>query len=220
MSDHQLLTIASASVYASQDFTRATEDWERLLPAAKTWAAWKIAYLRAHRERARLLQAQGGNIGSANAALSNNRPGLPAQSASRIESYLDNLANAATQDTQQLALLVESNHLLSAQVAALTSRLAANVYNPVVPPGVPPGVPPIGPIRATRTPLEKLIYRIKVKTYDPTGYCSTHGYMVGKSHTSVSCNNKKTGHNDGATRANIMGGKEYNKGWEVGWQNI
>jgi hypothetical protein len=36
----------------------------------------------------------------------------------------------------------------------------------------------------------------------------------------VSCNNKKTGHNDGATRANIMGGKEYNKGWEVGWQNI
>jgi hypothetical protein len=57
MSDQQLLTIASASVYASQDFTRATEDWERLLPAAKTWAAWKIAYLHAHCERARLLQA-------------------------------------------------------------------------------------------------------------------------------------------------------------------
>ena len=105
MSDKQLLTIASASVFASQDFPRASEDWERLTTANKTWTAWKTAFLRAHRERARLLQAQGGtNIGGlANSA------GFTQQSASRIDSYLDNLANAATQDTQQLALLVESN---------------------------------------------------------------------------------------------------------------
>ena len=35
MLDKQLLTIASASVFASQDFPRATEDWERQLPVAK-----------------------------------------------------------------------------------------------------------------------------------------------------------------------------------------
>jgi hypothetical protein len=48
MSDKQLLTIASASIFASQDFPCATEDWERQLPAAKTWTAWKTAFLRAH----------------------------------------------------------------------------------------------------------------------------------------------------------------------------
>jgi hypothetical protein len=50
MSNQQLLTITSASVYAAQDFSQASEDWERLLPAAKTWVAWKTAFLGAHHE--------------------------------------------------------------------------------------------------------------------------------------------------------------------------
>ena len=48
MSDKQLLTIASASVFASQDFPRATEDWEHQLPEVKMWTAWKTAFLCAH----------------------------------------------------------------------------------------------------------------------------------------------------------------------------
>jgi len=104
------------SVFASQDFPCATEDWERLLLAAKTWTAWKTEFLCAHRENARLLQAQGGeNMGSASTA------GLTHQSTSRIDSYLDGLANADTQDLKQMALLVESNCLLSAQVATRTT---------------------------------------------------------------------------------------------------
>jgi len=70
MSDPQVLAIASASVYASQHFVQANEDWQRLTPVAKTWAVWKTMYLQAHRDRARLIQAQGGggNIGNANSA--------------------------------------------------------------------------------------------------------------------------------------------------------
>ena len=69
MSDPQVLAIASASVFASQHFVRANEDWECLVPASKTWASWKTMYLLAHRIRARLIQAQGGgNIGNANSA--------------------------------------------------------------------------------------------------------------------------------------------------------
>ena len=45
MSEKQLLTIALTSVFAPQEFPRATEDWERLLPEAKTWAAWKTELL-------------------------------------------------------------------------------------------------------------------------------------------------------------------------------
>jgi hypothetical protein len=115
MPDQQLLTIALASMFASQDFPCATEDWERLLPVAETWAAWKTEFLCAHQERARLLQVQGGgNIGSANTV------GLTHQSTTCIGLDLDGLANAATQDSQQPALLVESNCLLSAQVALTT----------------------------------------------------------------------------------------------------
>ena len=70
------------------------------------------------------------------------------------------------------------------------------------------------------TANEKLTYHIKDKKYDPTGYCWSHGYMVGKTHTSELLINKKGGHKDKATRANIKGGQTINSGWEVGWQNI
>ena len=70
------------------------------------------------------------------------------------------------------------------------------------------------------TALEKLTSRIKVKHYDPTGYCWSHGYMVGKTHNSGTCQKKKEGHQDTATRADIKGGRTFNVGWEVGWENV
>ena len=69
------------------------------------------------------------------------------------------------------------------------------------------------------TAIEKLTYRIKLKKYDPTGYCWSHGYMLGKTHTLETCIKKKEGHKDKATRASIKGGRTFNSGWEVGWQN-
>ncbi len=44
--------------------------WEELGPANKTWAAWKTAYLAAHKKRANRLRATGGadNLGQANSA--------------------------------------------------------------------------------------------------------------------------------------------------------
>jgi hypothetical protein len=68
--------------------------------------------------------------------------------------------------------------------------------------------------------LEKLTSRIKVKHYDPTGYCRSHGYMVGKTHNSGTCLKKKDRHKDTATRADIKGGCTFNGGWEIGWKNI
>lgn len=113
MSDLQVLAIASASVYASQHFVRANEEWGRLPIASKTWAAWKIKYLEAHRDRARLIQAQGGgNIGNANAAGTYD---LPPTAASRINEYLDNMANAVTQDSSQMERLISSNMQLIEQ---------------------------------------------------------------------------------------------------------
>jgi hypothetical protein len=45
----------------------------------------------------------------------------------------------------------------------------------------------------------------------PNNYCWTHGYKVGNTHTSLSCNLPKQGHKREATRANNMGGSQDNK---------
>jgi hypothetical protein len=42
-------------------------------------------------------------------------------------------------------------------------------------------------------------------------YCWTHGYKVGKTHTSLTCNTSNPGHKAEATRADNMGGSQANK---------
>jgi hypothetical protein len=42
-------------------------------------------------------------------------------------------------------------------------------------------------------------------------YCWTHGYKVGKNHTSQTCNTRGPGHKAEATRDNNMGGSQTNK---------
>jgi hypothetical protein len=44
-----------------------------------------------------------------------------------------------------------------------------------------------------------------------SNYCWTHGYKVGKTHTSLTCNTPKPGHKSEATRADNMGGNQANK---------
>jgi hypothetical protein len=42
-------------------------------------------------------------------------------------------------------------------------------------------------------------------------YCWTHGYKVGKTHTSLTCNTPKPGHKMEATQAENMGGGQANR---------
>jgi hypothetical protein len=45
----------------------------------------------------------------------------------------------------------------------------------------------------------------------PKNYFWTHGYKVGNTHTSLTCNLPKQGHKREATRVNNMGGSQANK---------
>jgi len=49
------------------------------------------------------------------------------------------------------------------------------------------------------------------KATDNQNYCWTHGYRVGKGHTSATCNTRAPGHQEAATRADPMGGSTANK---------
>jgi hypothetical protein len=169
MSDKQLLIIAIASVYGSQDFVRASEDWEWLAPNNKTWTTWKTTFLRAHRECLRLIQASGGiSLGNANAA-GGRRGIIPSPTTDCLNSYLDNIANAATQDSVQLKLLLESNktlieqnRLLAEQFTALSARVNAATSTTTPP-----------PLGTRKTPAQ-LLTKCLVK-FSPTNYCHTHG---------------------------------------------
>jgi hypothetical protein len=50
-----------------------------------------------------------------------------------------------------------------------------------------------------------------VKTMNNDSYCWSHGYQVAKSHTSATCNMKKSRHQDTANKSNTMGGVQWCK---------
>ena len=122
-----------------------------------------------------------------------------------IETALNNLTLATTNDNTTINVLVESNK----QMAALLESLLAKMDNIGS-----TGVQPIPGIVAT--PYTALTKAQKLDCYDPTGYCWSHEYMVHRCHTSATCKNKKEGHKDGATRANT---KEVNSIKRVGKPN-
>jgi predicted RNase H-like nuclease (RuvC/YqgF family) len=49
------------------------------------------------------------------------------------------------------------------------------------------------------------------KTTNNDTYCWSHGYQVAKSHTSSTCNVRKNGHQEAATKIDTMGGVQWGK---------
>jgi hypothetical protein len=117
-----LTILASTALLASDTFPHTTELWEELDPADKIWAAWKTAYLAAHKKRANHLHATGGSdyLGQANSAHATTlNPGL----LDSIDNALDNLASAASNKKAILKQLIASNSSLAASNSTLTNQV-------------------------------------------------------------------------------------------------
>ena len=118
----------------------------------------------------------------------------------RLESVLDNLALAATNDKKVLEQLTAANLALTGTIGTLTAtnkKLADKARTGTA--GTPrtPGTPG----KVTRNPHRG-------------NYCWTHGHRISKEHTSSTCFNKAAGHKDNATLGNTMGGSKNDKGWD------
>ncbi len=114
--------LASTALLAADTFPRTTELWEELDPANKTWAAWKTAYLAAHKKRANRLCATGGvdDLGQANSAHTTTlNPGL----LDSINNALDDLASAASNEKAILEQLIPSNSSLATSNSNLTNQV-------------------------------------------------------------------------------------------------
>ena len=204
IADVQLVAIASTAVLASQDYVRATEDWEALTNAQKTWTKWKSSFRVAHLARKRQLLASGGagptHAGAHAASATGPSSLLSPGTIDRLDGYLDNLASAATSERSTLAQLIECNASLTKSYEALAVAYTALAKKPA-----PAAAATKGKAHKSKARPEP--------TYSLDGYCWSHGYKVATTHNSLTCNYKNDGHQDGATRANTMNGSSANKGW-------
>jgi hypothetical protein len=176
-----LTVLASKALLATDTFPHATELWEELDPADKTWAAWKTAYFAAHKKRANCLRATGGAdyLGHANSAHSTTlNPGL----LDSINNTLNNLPSAASNEKATLKKLIAfnsslatSNSNLTNQVKTLCDQLLAKSRG-----GGGRGAGSNDPNKR-RGP-------------DPDGYCWSHGYHVGHGQCGHTCSHPKEGH--------------------------
>ena len=122
----------------------------------------------------------------------------------RLESALDNLALAATNDTAVLQQLTAANLTLTTTVSALTATNKKLVVAAARAKGPTPVATPLagGTPHPPRNPWRG-------------NYCWTHGHRLSKGHTSATCENKAVGHRDEATASNTLGGSDKDKGWDV-----
>jgi hypothetical protein len=91
-------------------------------PANKTWAAWKTAYLAAHKKRANRHHATGGAdyLGRANSAHATT---LDPSLLDSINNALDNLTSAASNKKAILEQLIASNSSLATSNSTLTNQV-------------------------------------------------------------------------------------------------
>jgi hypothetical protein len=124
---------------------------------------------------------------SANAALTQSEDHMDEANIGALE----NLATATAADRGVLAALTQANYRLAKQLEENSSELRE---------------------------LKALLNQERrdkrgPRSFNPysSNYCWTHGYTVGKTHTSLTCNTPKPSHKAEATRAENTGGSQANR---------
>jgi hypothetical protein len=167
----------------------ACRRWNEKPTAEKTWTHFKSHFAAAHRQHKQMQGESAATAGyhSANAAMTQNED----QMDEATIGALANLATATAADRGVVAALTQENSCLAKQLEESSSEL-----------------------RELKALLNQERRNKRVpRSLNPSSinYCWTHGYKVGKTHTSLTCNIPKPGHKAEATRAENMGGSQANK---------
>ena len=193
ISDQTMITTATKHALQCGDYTEAWKEWNRGTDAQKTWRDWKTHWTRAFNEN-RAIQRLTGNSFRANAT-------IETELSDQLVTSLDNLAYAAVQKNDTIEKFIETIkqqqdtiHKLQAQNGELMMKL-------------------LGGQSAADADAKRGGTTGEKHAWDPSGYCWTHGYKVKKGHNSKTCKTRGEGHQESATRSNIMGGNEANKTW-------
>ncbi len=146
----------------------------------------------------------------------------------RLETALDNLALAATNNTAVLQQLIAANLALTATITSLTAHNKKLVDAATHQGGTPAATLDRGWTQAATpgwgwtqaatqaaTPAATPAGICATKKPCPGNYCWTYGHCVSKHHTSATCANKPPGHSDDMTASNTFGGSNKDKNWNA-----
>ena len=122
----------------------------------------------------------------------------------RMVNTLDILANAVVLKTEKCETLVATNKKLIIQTMTIQLRFNSGANNTNIEGGG--GGSGGGDIRGTGGPATN-------QPWDHNGYCWSHSFKVRIGNSSGTCNNRKTGHVETATRTNTMGGVKWDSTW-------
>jgi hypothetical protein len=167
----------------------ACRRWNEKPSAEKTWTHFKSHFAAAHRQHKQMQGESAATAGyhSANAAMTQNED----QIAEATIGALANLATATAANRGVVAALTQANSRLAKQLEDNSSDL-----------------------RELKALLnQERRDKRSPRSFNPvsSNYCWTHGYKVGKTHTSLTCNTPKPGHKAEATNAENMEGSKANR---------
>jgi hypothetical protein len=186
----QQINVGYGKIFATCHFMSACSRWNEKPTAEKTWTQFKSHFAAAHRQHKQMQGESAATAGyhSANAAVTQNED----QMAEATIGALTNLATATATSVDRgvVAALTQANSRLAKQLEDNSSEL-----------------------RELRALLnQERREKRGPRRFNPSesNYCWSHGYKVGKTHTSRTCNTPKPGHKTEATRADNMEGSQAN----------
>jgi hypothetical protein len=188
-----IVNVAYTLVFNTGLFTDACRAWQSRAIAAKTWAQLKIDFATAHREfRLTNQTAQQSGFHSANMMIEQGRD----DSMQETGEPKAQLATATSSDWGTVETLTTINAKLANQLEAAHALIAKLKSE-------------IATLKIKLKPLWQ--GQRSARNTNNNSYCWSHGYQVGKSHTSASFQVRKTGHQEAATKNDTMGGVHWGK---------
>jgi hypothetical protein len=180
------------------------EKWEDKPVANKTWHNFQAHFLKAQRKlkRRQRTTTKQGEFHCVNAIVNEHME--------HANDALVNLMTNAASDRDESRLLNKTVHTQNEMIAAFTKTLAS-INAQIAKLSGTKAAPP--PAVAPEDVLKDFMWTNGKHKWDSGRYCWTHGFIVGRNHTSASCGgtgkcNRAPGHQDTATRENRMGGSE------------
>jgi hypothetical protein len=166
----QQINIGYAKIFATGHFMSACCRWNEKPTAEKAWTQFKSHFAAAHRQHKQMQGESAATAGyhSANAAVTQNEY----QMAEATIGALANLKTATAADRGVVAARTQANSRLAKQLEETSSEL-----------------------RELKAFLnQERREKRGPKSFNPSSsnYCWTHGYKVGKMHTSLTCNTPQT----------------------------
>jgi hypothetical protein len=186
-----IVNVAYTLVFNTGLFPDACRAWQSRAIAGKTWAQFKLDFATAHHEfRLTNQTAQQSGFHSANMMIEQGRN----ETMQDTTDTITQLAKSTATYRGTVATLTTTNAKLATQLEAAHTQIA-QLKNEI----------------ATLNKKIKPAWQGQrpVKTTNNDSYCWSHGYQVAKSHTSATCNMKKSRHQDAANKSNPMCGVQW-----------